>query len=102
MPEYLRSQSRSEPFVVVIGAQPFTVMQGEALLNTTLLGAVDVCFKSFFVFDIKYPKKCCPVWEFLQSTVYNIPGPESPSVRFLRSSLCSQSVVVAPSGDQPV
>ncbi|XP_078024425.1 uncharacterized protein LOC144463558 isoform X2 [Epinephelus lanceolatus] len=56
IPEYLRAQARSEPFVAVIGSQAFTVMQGATLLNTTLLGTVDICFKSFFVFDIVYPK----------------------------------------------
>ncbi|KAF3833196.1 hypothetical protein F7725_026861 [Dissostichus mawsoni] len=55
----------------------------------TLLGAVDLCFKAFFVFDINYTKQCLPTWEFIQQAVYEIDGHESSNVKFLRTSIAA-------------
>lgn len=55
----------------------------------SLLEAVDVCFKAFFVFDIDYTKQGLPTWEFLQHVVYDIDGHESSSVKFLRTTVFS-------------
>ncbi|XP_049458324.1 uncharacterized protein LOC125904754 [Epinephelus fuscoguttatus] len=94
MPEYLREagKTRPEPFVLLLGqdsafSQVFFVFNGEAQEQRTLLAAVDVCFKSFYVYDINYPKQCSPTWEFLQTTVYELPGAESSAVRFLRTTI---------------
>lgn len=38
----------------------------------TVRKAVDVCFKSFQVFNAKYPVECENVWYFLQRGVYEI------------------------------
>ena len=37
---------------------------------TSVTVAIDICFKSFFVFDSKYPAACRSSWLFLQRTVY--------------------------------
>ena len=57
------------------------ILAGQALPQSTLLGAVDVCFKAFYVLDINYPKQCAAAWEFLQQVVFEIEGRESNQVK---------------------
>ncbi|KAL1007159.1 hypothetical protein UPYG_G00082830 [Umbra pygmaea] len=89
MAEYLRSKDSEFPHVLMMGDnqcfQAFAIINGEALEQNTLLAAVDVCFKAFYVFDIDYPKQCSTVWQFLQTVVYGLPGDETPTMRVLRA-----------------
>lgn len=94
MVEYLKEADLTKPFPFVLGLgdcsnchQAFVVVGKQALQQNTLICAVDTCFKLFYVLDIHFPKQCAPVWEFLQTVVYKLPGTESPSVRLLRSYL---------------
>ncbi|XP_077098143.1 uncharacterized protein LOC143749595 [Siphateles boraxobius] len=74
MVEFLQ-QSKPFPTVLALGdpqqcaSQAFVILAGQALPQSTLLGAVDVCFKAYYVLDINYPKQCAPAWEFLQQVV---------------------------------
>ena len=92
MVEFLQ-QDRPYPSVLALGelqdcaSQSFGIVADLALPQATLLAAVDVCFKAFYVFDINYPKACSPAWEFLQQTVYRIKGPESTPVTFFNTAL---------------
>ena len=59
MVEYLQQAEASlYPSVLVLGepqrcsSQAFVIITGQALPESTLLPAVDVCFKAFYVFDI--------------------------------------------------
>ena len=36
--------------------------------------ALDVCFKTHFVFDLSYQEKCSGVWEFIESVVFELKG----------------------------
>lgn len=90
MAEYLRSKESIEfPYILMLGDnqcfQAFTIINGAALQQSTLLAALDVCFKAFYIFDINYPRQCSLVWQFLQSVVYGLPGEETPAVRVLRA-----------------
>ena len=67
--------------------QAFVIMAGQALEQEALLQAIDVCFKAFYVFDIKYPKQCEHVWEFIQTVIYEMPGGESKMVKFIQSRI---------------
>ncbi|XP_013870629.1 uncharacterized protein LOC106522237 [Austrofundulus limnaeus] len=95
MVEYLHEAmaSRPYPYVLTLGndkehaSQTFVITAGQALEQDTLLQAIDVCFKAFFILDIKYPKQCEHVWEFLQSVVYEMPGGESKLVKFLQTRI---------------
>ncbi|XP_051576458.1 uncharacterized protein LOC127453804 [Myxocyprinus asiaticus] len=91
MVQYLLKQREEKPFPFVlelgVGGQFFVVVNGEALEEQTLLKAVDVCFKSFFCFDTHFPKQCALAWEFLQQVVYEMPGSENSTIRFLRASI---------------
>ncbi|KAK7175960.1 hypothetical protein R3I93_000275 [Phoxinus phoxinus] len=79
MMHYLNSETSQDPHILVLGdkdnsSQVLTIFNREAVEKETLLQAVDVCFKMFYIYDINYPKPSAPIWEFLQHTVYNIPG----------------------------
>ncbi len=72
MVEYLQNAetNQSFPHILCLGdkmtmCQAFTIVSGHAIETDSLLGAINVCFKSFFVFDINYTKQCLPTWEFL-------------------------------------
>ncbi|RXN34367.1 hypothetical protein ROHU_004056 [Labeo rohita] len=78
MVEYLQQAEASRPYPYVlslenghIDSQAFVILAGKALEQSTLIGAVDVCFKSFYVFDVNYPKQCFYCWEFIQN-VYEL------------------------------
>ncbi|ROI26629.1 hypothetical protein DPX16_21572 [Anabarilius grahami] len=97
MVEFLnRAEStKPHPFVMAMGngqhiSQCFVIINGQALEQSTLLAAVDVCFKAFFVFDINYPKQCASTWEFLQHVLFQMEGKESSAIRFLRTSLFAE------------
>ncbi|XP_042601600.1 uncharacterized protein LOC122140765 isoform X2 [Cyprinus carpio] len=66
--------------------QAFVIIAGQALEQETLLQAIDVCFKAFFVFDIEYPKQCEHVWEFIQNVIYEIQGRES-KIKFIKTRI---------------
>ncbi|KAM6975909.1 LOW QUALITY PROTEIN: uncharacterized protein LKV04_015176 [Tautogolabrus adspersus] len=88
--EYLHEAkaSRPYPYVLTLGndnqhaSQAFVIIAGQALEHDALLQAINVCFKAFFILDIKYPKQCEHVWEFLQSVIYEMPGGESKLGRY--------------------
>ncbi|XP_023189227.1 uncharacterized protein LOC111608572 [Xiphophorus maculatus] len=92
MVEYLGSTATEHPRVLMLEdryccSQAFVVINGTALEYPSLLGAVDGCFKSFFVFDVSYPKSCIQIWDFLQTVIYEIPGNESPPIKLMRAQL---------------
>ena len=94
MVEYLATASTEYPYVLMLGeehqcSQAFVVISGVALEHPSLLGAVDGCFKAFFVLDINYPKPCSQVWEFIQTCIFEIPGHESNAVKLMRSQLAA-------------
>ncbi|XP_063370220.1 uncharacterized protein LOC134658468 [Cydia amplana] len=56
----------------------------------SLLKAVDICFKTFHVFDIKYPRESIQPWMFIQWYFYEIHTPQDhtfPSVATLIADL---------------
>lgn len=96
MVEYVEEakMSRSCPYVLLLDSgtrysQAFSVISGRTIEAETPLAAVDTCFKSFYVFDLHFPRECTPTWQFLQTAVFDMEGTVSPAVGFLRSQLQS-------------
>ncbi|XP_051973388.1 uncharacterized protein LOC127636733 [Xyrauchen texanus] len=94
MVEYLHEAKACKPYphILTLGNeqsafQAFAIIAGQALEQETLLQAIDVCFKAFYVFDVKYPKQCEHVWEFIQTVIYDMPGGESKMVKFIHSRI---------------
>lgn len=70
-----------------VTAQPLTVLVGETLQSITAayvcindlryrfdspLKAIDICFKSFFALNAKFPIESEQVWVFIQKYVFQI------------------------------
>ena len=71
-------EGNSQPYILILGGtmlkpqQTFVIIEHRALEQTSLIKAVDVCFKAFYVFDLQYPEKCSGVWEFISAIVYDL------------------------------
>ena len=95
IPKYLEECSET-PFVLIVGSQEdhiqtFVVIDGVGLEQPSLLKAVDVCFKLFYILDIHYPWQCSTTWEFIQKVLFGIEdkhkGKTSPAVVAMRAAL---------------
>ncbi|XP_041455671.1 uncharacterized protein LOC121408315 [Lytechinus variegatus] len=104
--EYLKSidgQQRTQPFVMARGSklkpsQTYVIIERHAIETPSLLAAVDLAYKTTFVFDVEYQQHCRQVWIFLQSVVYGIgdEGPNitvTPKVRDLRAFLDTKDII---------
>ncbi|XP_063965226.1 uncharacterized protein LOC135156591 [Lytechinus pictus] len=101
--EFMKSidgQQRSQPFIMARGskinpAQTYVIVERHAIETASLLAAVDVAFKSTFVFDVDYQRQCCQVWHFLQSVVYgmgDVGANITPKIRDLRAFLATKDI----------
>lgn len=63
-----------QPLIVYISdTQQFGVYWDTILYESaSFRHAIDLCFKTFFVFDLVYPKPSENVWRFIQNQIYNI------------------------------
>lgn len=67
-----------QPFLIGLGKDLFNIQQylmyndGIFLKFDSIVAAIDSCFKSFFVFDISYPKQCQNFWIFIQRVIFEI------------------------------
>ncbi|KAJ8049921.1 hypothetical protein HOLleu_02887 [Holothuria leucospilota] len=88
-------RKKVQPFILMLEkrcspSQVFVIVDGLAIKASTLLKGVDICCKSFYVFDVEYPKECQSTWEFIQKFFFKLgQGKEksvtSPGVRSLRT-----------------
>ncbi|CAB4005822.1 Hypothetical predicted protein [Paramuricea clavata] len=95
MPKLLEEASQS-PFILAIDArespnQVFVAVDRQGLEQPSLVKAVDVCFKLFYILDVHYPWQCAVTWEFIQKVLYGIEdklkGKTSPAVIAMRAAL---------------
>ena len=100
MPKYLEETStRPEPFILLTGDRRaphpiFVIIQGKSLEQVSLIKAVDVTFKLFYILDIHYPWQSATTWEFFQKVVYGLDARASkqhtsPAVIAMRTALRS-------------
>jgi hypothetical protein len=67
-----------QPQILLLGSDAFNIDQCLVLMTDTvfqcesLIKAVDVCFKSFFVFNLRYPAQATDSWLFIQQGLYGI------------------------------
>ena len=60
----------------ILGARDFYVLYEDVVYEVdSLIKAVDICFKLFFVFNAEYPAEATDVWIFLQKGVFRIDTP---------------------------
>lgn len=76
--EYLAKKMSMQPYLIVVGTDineltDFYVSYDRILLKFhSFVGALDLCFKLFQVFHLKYPTDSTLPWLFFQQYVYNI------------------------------
>ncbi|KAF4531566.1 hypothetical protein B566_EDAN013570 [Ephemera danica] len=67
-----------QPYIVLVGPNlcsitaRFVIIENIFYKVETILKAVDVCFKSFFVFNATYQVECEHIWLFVQRKVFEI------------------------------
>lgn len=69
-----------QPHVLALGErenplQAFLIIERNAVEQQSLLGAVDSCFKAFYILDSQYPVNSHSVWEFIQDIIFDMPKP---------------------------
>ena len=97
MPTYLDGTRQRQPYILILGrrmepAQSFVIIDGLAIEAASVIKAVDICFKAFYILDVQYPKECKTTWEFVQKFFFKIDegkgtGSTSPGVWSLRAYL---------------
>ena len=103
LPNYLSSSTigaqRTQPFVLILGergnpSQVYLVFERRTYPFKTVIKAIDVCFKIFYVFDIDYPSQCKSTWQFIQQCLYEIRDEQRddtpPAVRMLRTFILNK------------
>lgn len=73
----VKLESSIPPFMTVIGTLnnfQYVMLDFDNITYKlhSLAKAVDVCFKTYHVFNIQYPEKCEPVWDFLNREFYHL------------------------------
>lgn len=84
-----------QPFIAIVGvscAYPEVIvvyLDGIKYKFSSFLKAMDVCFKSFQIFNMKYPIAGQIVWEFIQVYFYNVVPIDvvHPSIKNLQKEL---------------
>ncbi|KAF5270171.1 hypothetical protein FQR65_LT05651 [Abscondita terminalis] len=66
-----------QPFIIVEGNASvvnkiYVVINRTIYVVPTLLRALDIIFKAFHVFKLRYPVECEHIWMFIQLSIYNI------------------------------
>uniref|UniRef100_A0A1I8P1J6 Uncharacterized protein n=1 Tax=Stomoxys calcitrans TaxID=35570 RepID=A0A1I8P1J6_STOCA len=68
-----------QPFILAVGdsmfssiEQCFVYLDGNLLAFDNFLRALDICFKSFHLFNLQYPKASDPFWTFIEAYFYDI------------------------------
>ncbi|XP_071843612.1 uncharacterized protein [Apostichopus japonicus] len=77
IPTFLEGNKQTQPFILALGErkspeQLFVVVEGQTVSCSSLLHAVDVCFKLFYLLDVHYPWQCSNTWDFVQKFIYGI------------------------------
>ncbi|KYN17770.1 hypothetical protein ALC57_09940 [Trachymyrmex cornetzi] len=67
-----------QPYIIIIGNVENSITAAYVCINSTLwkvgsvLQAVDICFKSFFTFDVEYQIEAYHIWLFIQRALYDV------------------------------
>ncbi|KAJ8049893.1 hypothetical protein HOLleu_02837 [Holothuria leucospilota] len=86
---------KPQPFVVCRGhrlnpTQAYVIVERRAMPQASLLKAIDVCFKSVYIWDVEFQPSCKVAWQFLQNVIYEFLDPNIPScVRNMRAFIAS-------------
>lgn len=73
----LRTGERLQPYMIFVNTDGevtyfYVIINKHFYKVESALKAIDICFKSFFVFNLNYPSQCQQIWEFIQKCLYEI------------------------------
>lgn len=73
----LRTGERLQPYMIFVETDSevtyfYDIINKFFYKVESALKAIDICFKSFFVFNIQYPTQCEQIWFFIQTYFFNI------------------------------
>lgn len=95
LPEFLENVVPTQPFVLLLGErnnpeQTFVVIERQTVKCVSLLQAVDVCSKLFYLLDVQYPWECQNTWDFFQQFIFGLgEGKGRGSISSAVSLLCN-------------
>ncbi|CAH0382054.1 unnamed protein product [Bemisia tabaci] len=72
-----KAKTPIQPSLIFVGSLPtnfdsYCEVHESLYSASSIIDAIDICFKSFFALNLKYPSACARVWHFIQRYVYNI------------------------------
>ena len=83
--QYLKmidAKERPQPYILLVGGsrwkpgQVFVVIERQEIECSSVMQAVDICFKLTYILDIDYQPLCRTTWQLLQHMVYELsPSP---------------------------
>lgn len=81
-----------QPFLILIGTlediQDVYVCIDDVLYKANgVLHGLDICFKSFYVFNLKYPMASEHIWLLIQKGIYRINFPTDPQPASIQAIL---------------
>jgi|GEM_PF-4018174 len=80
MEEFRKNETlQSQPFVILKGCkatfqiqESFVMFERRIIKCHSLMQAVDVCFKLYFIFSLQFPNECLSAWTFLSHAIYGL------------------------------
>ena len=86
------SRKKSQPFILVCGGnfkkplQQYVIVERHTVATKSLLGAIDLAYKTFQVLHLQYAPQTQGVWHFIDSLVYDVKVPhEQGSIKSFRA-----------------
>ena len=77
--ENLSGQERPQPFILLMGGrrwspmQTFVIIERKAVPCSSVIAAIDTCFKLTYILDLEYQPQCSGAWQVLQHLVDEVP-----------------------------
>jgi hypothetical protein len=75
----LKRKDNQYPEVIAVGTkenlkfdEAFVLFEGKVVRCATILEAIDLAFKSFYIFKIEFPATCFGAWQFLDYAVFKM------------------------------
>jgi len=56
----------------------YVMVERRLIKAASVVNAVDLCFKVFYVLQLQFPEECFPVWSFFDHSVFKINEAPSP------------------------
>lgn len=91
----LQNNQTVQPYIILVGKlekiqEIYFCLDSTLFQLNTVLEAIDVCFKAFFVFQLHYPVDSQHIWFLIQRGIYEIVTKQDvifPSIEFVMSKL---------------